>query len=129
MSTLYIVRGLPGSGKSTYSKSLGCFHIEADMYFVYDGKYEFDIGSISSAHKWCIDIVYNAMFSGADICVSNTFTVYDEIRPYIELCKKFYYDLKIITLTADYGSVHGVPDETIQRMRDRWEHIDGEIFI
>jgi predicted kinase len=42
MATLTIVRGLPGSGKSTYAKSLNVFHIEADMFCMKDGKYEFD---------------------------------------------------------------------------------------
>jgi adenylate kinase family enzyme len=31
---LYIVRGIPGSGKSTFAKTLGGIHIEADQYFV-----------------------------------------------------------------------------------------------
>ena len=40
---LYIVRGIPGSGKSTFAKTLGGIHIEADQYFVDgDGNYNFD---------------------------------------------------------------------------------------
>ena len=31
---LILVRGLPGSGKSTFGKSLGCPCFEADMYFI-----------------------------------------------------------------------------------------------
>ncbi len=31
MKTLYIVRGVPGSGKSTFAKSIGGIHIEADF--------------------------------------------------------------------------------------------------
>ena len=29
---LYIIRGIPGSGKSSLAKSLGGKHVEADMY-------------------------------------------------------------------------------------------------
>ena len=40
---LYIVRGIPGSGKSTFAKSLGGTHFEADMFFMKDGEYKFDM--------------------------------------------------------------------------------------
>ena len=39
---LYIVRGVPGSGKTTYSKQLGIFHVEADMFHMKDGEYRWD---------------------------------------------------------------------------------------
>ena len=42
MKTLYIVRGVPGSGKSTFAKSIGGIHIEADQFFMENGKYNFD---------------------------------------------------------------------------------------
>ena len=31
---LYIVRGISGSGKSTFAKTLGGQHYEADMFFI-----------------------------------------------------------------------------------------------
>ena len=34
MKTLYIVRGVPGSGKSTFAQSLDCPVFEADQYFI-----------------------------------------------------------------------------------------------
>ena len=34
---LYIVRGIPGSGKSTFAKSLGGTHFETDMFFMVVG--------------------------------------------------------------------------------------------
>ena len=41
MKTLYIVRGVPGSGKSTFAKTLGGTHFETDNYFMIDGEYKF----------------------------------------------------------------------------------------
>ncbi|MGA1048575.1 MAG: ATP-binding protein, partial [Minisyncoccia bacterium] len=38
MKKLFLVRGLPGSGKSTLAKALGGINIEADQYFMVDGK-------------------------------------------------------------------------------------------
>jgi adenylate kinase family enzyme len=55
--TIYIVRGCPGSGKSTFAKTLGGIHIEADQYFVdADGNYNFDGSKIKNAHAWCLEI-------------------------------------------------------------------------
>ena len=42
MKELFLLRGLPGSGKSTLAKSLGGKHIEADMFFMIDGEYQFN---------------------------------------------------------------------------------------
>ena len=42
MKAIYLLRGLPGAGKSTVAKRLGGEHYEADMYFMQDGEYKFD---------------------------------------------------------------------------------------
>ena len=44
MKNLYIVRGLPGSGKSTFARSIAKPYqiFEADQYFMKKGKYNFD---------------------------------------------------------------------------------------
>ena len=49
---LYIVRGIPGSGKTTFAKSLNCPVFEADMFFVNSqGIYNFDYTKINSDVK------------------------------------------------------------------------------
>ena len=59
---LYIVRGIPGSGKSTFAKTLGGQHYEADMYFIdEEGNYKFDGTKIKDAHKWCQSFVETDM--------------------------------------------------------------------
>lgn len=44
MPMLVIVRGLPGSGKTTYVREnfSPCEHVEADMFFEHKGYYVFD---------------------------------------------------------------------------------------
>ena len=39
---LYLLRGVPGAGKSTLAKQLGCTHFETDTYFMVDGEYKFE---------------------------------------------------------------------------------------
>ena len=64
--TLYIVRGLPGSGKSTFAKQLVSHDFlvcEADKYFIdkETGEYNFDFTKIKDAHKFCQDTVETYM--------------------------------------------------------------------
>ena len=53
MQELIIIRGIPGSGKTTMAKSYqGYSHYEADMFFMKDGVYNFDRAKIKNAHNW-----------------------------------------------------------------------------
>ena len=58
---LYLVRGVPGAGKSTFAKNLGCTHFETDEFFMVDGEYKFDPSKLKEAHAWCLDQVELAM--------------------------------------------------------------------
>lgn len=40
------------------------------------------------------------------------------MQPYYDMCR----DVSIITLTGNYGNIHGVPEEVIERMRSNWEN-------
>ena len=41
MKELFLLRGLPGAGKSTLAKSLRGTHLEADSFFMVNGEYKF----------------------------------------------------------------------------------------
>lgn len=129
MKTLYIVRGVPGSGKSTFAKSLGGTHFETDTYFMVDGEYKFDFTKLKEAHKWCQDSVNTAMIlnhtTGLNevIVVSNTFTQEWEMQPYFELAKSWGYRVFSIVVENRHGGVneHGVPEDKIEVMKNRFE--------
>ena len=129
MKTLYIVRGVPGSGKSTFAKSLGGTHFEADMFFMKDGEYKFDTSKIKEAHKWCQDSVNTAMIlnntAGLNetIVVSNTFTQEWEMKPYFEMADQYDYRVFSIVVENRHGGIneHGVPEDKIEQMKNRFE--------
>jgi predicted kinase len=127
---LVICRGIPGSGKSTFAKTLGGIHIEADQYFVDgDGNYNFDGSKIKLAHEYCRSQTEAWMKTDGTqvnvdkIVVSNTFTQFWEMEPYFELAKKYGYKTFSIVVENRHGGVnqHGVPEEKVEQMKNRFE--------
>lgn len=99
MPTLILIRGLPGSGKSTIAKKMtlgGFVHVEADMFFEDDNEdYRFNPAHIKEAHRWCQEMTEEFMECGLDVVVSNTFTQKWEMDPYMKLADKYDYDVVI----------------------------------
>ena len=124
LNTLYIVRGLPGSGKSTYASKLadqlGCDYFEADHFFMVDGVYTFDPMRLGEAHRLCFSAVKKAVQNGEDVIVSNTFTTIREVRKYVQLAHDFKYNIVLVHCTGKFGSIHDVPEYTMSAMRARW---------
>lgn len=128
---LLIVRGLPGSGKTTYAKQWAeqnnAFHVEADMFFVdSSGRYTFDGKKIGAAHDWCQLKAAQALERGENVVVSNTFSQMWEMAPYEKMTKVLNVFIQVYTCREQYQNVHGVPEWVIQRMRERWEKLPNE---
>ena len=122
---LYIVRGIPGSGKSTFAKTFKTVeHYEADMFFMRGNGYEFDATKLKAAHEWCQDMVFMSMKRNEPtIVVSNTFTQEWEMEPYFGLAKTYGYKVFSIVVENRHGGTneHGVPEDKIQIMKERFE--------
>jgi len=129
---LYIVRGLPGSGKSTFARSIAKPYqiFEADQYFMKRGKYTFDMSKLKDAHDDCKQRVarrmrenlFNSIFFN-NIVVSNTFTKEWEMKFYRNIARRYGYKVHtIIVENRHYGTnIHGVPEDKLQVMEDRFE--------
>lgn len=131
---LKVVRGLPGAGKSTLAEKLvregkADVFFEADQYFVKDGVYAFDGTKIGQAHRWCQDQVRFSLYEGKSVVVSNTATTQWELQPYLDMAAAVGAEVEVVTLTTQFGSVHGVPPEVVERMSQRWERVEGETFV
>lgn len=132
-NTLYLVRGLPGSGKSTFVEntiSVGYeLHYEADMYFMKNGVYQFDAERLRDAYRWCQESVFVALNCGKSVWVSNTFTTLSEMRSYMRMAEDCNAQLHVFRCAGNYGSVHNVPPETMEKMRNRFQLFEGEIYV
>ena len=139
--TLIILRGAPGSGKSTFAQRLidqfkakGCTaeSFESDNFFLdKDGNYNWDPLKLGIAHKWCRESVDKAMKRGVDaVIVANTNIRKRDVDTYIGIGKDNGYDeVQIFRLTNKFDNVHRVPAETVQRMRDGIEPVENETII
>ena len=126
MPVIYIIRGIPGVGKSTLAKTImrgiigHSVHCEADKYFV--GR-EFDPNMLGAAHAKCLRDAKEAIAMGFNVIVSNTFVKQWEINPYRELAHGYKIPCIEITVKGKNGfkSIHNVPEHTIARMECNFE--------
>lgn len=152
---LYIIRGIPGAGKTTIARQIVAMgrnatltyaYCDADNFFVHsDGTYKWDPLKIGAAHIKCFNDVLEAMKTNTDVCVvANTFTTLKEMQPYIDLAKKYGYKLNVIRVVskdydnlelnkvkrfAGYLSEHSVPMKTLVKMAERFTDYDDETIV
>jgi predicted kinase len=125
MKDLFLLRGLPGSGKSTFA-SLICYTVlSADMYFEdSDGNYNFDGSKLKDAHRWCLsECEEDMMLETPAIAIANTFTQEWEMENYYKLAEQYGYRVHSLIVENRHGGVnqHGVPDDKLEQMKNRFE--------
>lgn len=141
---IFIIRGAPGAGKSTFAQKLRdslfqkcncCTAIfETDNFFVDSinhRDYYFDAKLLGIAHSWNQGEVIRCCRDCPEVpvIVANTFCQNREIKPYLEIAKAFKRPVYIFTLYTEHDNVHGVPDEKVKQMHLGMQPFDMEGFI
>ena len=132
MKKCYILRGVPGSGKSTLAKELagstGKIH-NTDEYFMKDGQYVFDPSQLPRYHQLNFEAFKTDLISFVSpVVVDNTNTRKWEFEKYLKEAELAGYNVEVISIPhidpelAAKRNTHGVPEEAIKRMIDRWEY-------
>lgn len=126
---LYLIRGIPGSGKSTFANEcLNAFIVcEADMWFDKFNSGEFAASRLKEAHAWCLQQAKDGLVLGHNVTVANTFMRRWELQPYYdmvaELNDRSDEPIKIFEIIANgaFDNVHGVPEAKVREMQCRFE--------
>lgn len=123
---LYVMRGVPGAGKSTFLSKIQYPPVtvcSADHHFIQaDGSYVFDGTQLSVAHGNCFRQFSNLLEAGTSpLAVDNTNRNWKAMARYVEAGLAAGYDVEVVDLQTPYmvaaaRNVHGVPEESVLRM-------------
>lgn len=135
---MYIMRGVPGSGKSTRVQELRSKHVSmgesvvvcsADLFFINEsGDYDFHASLLSQAHSSSYDAAVCACVAGSHVIIDNTNINRKDWIKYSNLAKEYGYEVQLIQLpaiTVDEAvarNIHNVPRETLIRMVKNYKH-------
>lgn len=136
--TLYIMQGIPGSGKSTIARMIqdqtGAFICSTDdLWYDCNGTYIFDVTKLAEKHKANQCHVRGFLELGCDVIVDNTNIKKSEAKPYLDMAKEFGADVQIIRVQADLETCikrnaarsedRRVPEDVIRRKHFEMEHL------
>ncbi len=129
----YIMRGVPGSGKSTVAQVLaladGAIHF-TDKYFVdrYTGVYRFNPKILGIYHKLNLRAFKKSIGNGVAVVIcDNTNIRHSCWKPYADAARAAGYIVAVVSLphpdpvVAAKRNTHGVSEEAIRKMIDSWE--------
>ena len=132
--TIYLIRGIPGSGKTTLANKLlqsnaVQSHFEADMYFIEkDGVYRYRKELIVQAHIWCRKQTLETVSQRHNVVVSNTFITVSELMPYYNIATRTGAGVKVIRATGNFENQHNVPADIVSRMKQQYQAIPNEVL-
>ncbi len=130
---LILLRGVPGSGKTTLGDVIlyvpGSNNtnnvLSADDFFIDDnGNYIFDSTKLKEAHNQCqLKCAERMKLQLSKIIVANTFTQDWEMTPYFDMAERYKYRVHTVVVENRHNNknIHGVPDDKVQIMKDRFE--------
>lgn len=125
---LYLYRGLPGAGKTTAASKLGCVVIAPSDYSSYRaGQYRWIRGNYMISKMVWRDIVEKIMTLQIDLAITEIMPEKKFINFWLELAKKYYYEVHIITLSVSVDqacerNVHQADHKSIQEIHDQFDY-------
>jgi len=135
------MRGLPGSGKTTYANELvkkakkdgytACILCTYDFFEWKNGKFMFEGSQLTKANRWTIDRAKAALRDGYDlVIIDNVHSQMWQARPYVEEGIYYGYEVQIIEMTTSWctnfmelrkRSPHNISFNALTVMDREWE--------
>ncbi|XP_046310070.1 NEDD4-binding protein 2-like 2 isoform X3 [Marmota monax] len=134
---LILLRGLPGSGKTTLSRILlgqsrDGIVFSTDDYFHHQDGYRYNVNQLGDAHDWNQNRAKQAIDQGrSPVIIDNTNTQAWEMKPYVEMAIGKGYRVefhepetwwKFDPEELEKRNKHGVSRKKIAQMLDRYEY-------
>lgn len=117
---IQIIRGLPGSGKTTLAVKQypHLMRVETDMYFTVGGRYDFTMERNGYAVGWFLHMVQSLCNERMDFVVTGVFPAHTgRLCNVVKMAKECHYEVFIKTLANDFGNIHKVPQDHLDGMR------------
>ena len=128
MKELVILRGLPGSGKSTFARLLTTGRksviIENDQHMYEDGVYIWKPSKMKGAIKETNEKLYRTLKEGVElIVIANVNVRLADFNRYMEMGKENGYKITSLVCEnrANTTSIHGVDEETLCSMEENFQ--------
>jgi predicted kinase len=130
---LVLMRGLPGSGKSSFATNVpNCVILSADSFFVDDvtQEYNFNHTGLEAAHIRCQEQCRLQMKHLLDSCIviDNCNLCAKDAAPYVQMADEFGFDVEIADVGENVSidelakrNVHGLSKEAIAALAEKRE--------
>jgi tRNA uridine 5-carbamoylmethylation protein Kti12 len=131
MKLVYIMRGVPGSGKTTAARGIagahGAIH-STDDYFYENGVYRRAEEKLEEFHEKNFEAFCESLRREVPIVICDNVNYrYKNFRLYQHEGMKHGYTVAIVTMPHPYPplaaerNIHGVPESHIRRLIEMWE--------
>ena len=118
---LQIIRGLPGSGKTTLAleRYSHLMRLETDMFFYREGAYRYTVENNRRAVEWFNNTILDFLAQGIDFVLTGVFSAHTERLDFaVKMALANGYEVWITTLTSKYDGVHAVPECDYKAMKE-----------
>jgi predicted kinase len=137
---LYMMQGIPGSGKSTVARAIKRLDVmtkiySTDEFWIRDGTYQFDGSRLREAHEW------NQRRAGShmeksyrdNLIIDNTNIKQKDAQVYFDLARRYDYTVQVVRVDPGLGEClrrnaqrtpdRKIPEEVIVRMHGAMEDL------